>query len=134
MLREACKPRMLPQAETWHPAPRDGAPGRAEVSKMASAKDVLRNIPAVDQLLGDLEAEEAAAPRSVVVDAVRAAVEGARESLLAEPEEEITEAALREAILADARTRIRSWVQPHYRKVINATGIILPASSSASCR
>ncbi len=92
---------------------------------MASAKDVLRNIPAVDQLLADLEAEEAAAPRRVVVDAVRAAVERARESLLAGPEEDISEAALREAILADARTRIRSWVQPHYRKVINATGIIL---------
>ena len=92
---------------------------------MASAKDVLHNIPAVDQLLGDLEAEEAAAPRRVVVDAVRAAVERARTGLLADPEEDIAEAALREAILADARTRIRAWVQPHYRKVINATGIIL---------
>ncbi len=92
---------------------------------MASAKDMLQNIPAVDQLLGDLEAEEAAAPRRVVVDAVRAAVERARTGLLAEPEEDIAEAALREAILADARTRIRAWVQPHYRKVINATGIIL---------
>ncbi|HUU90651.1 MAG TPA: L-seryl-tRNA(Sec) selenium transferase [Phycisphaerae bacterium] len=92
---------------------------------MASAKDVLRNIPAVDQLLGDLEDEEAVAPRRIVVDAVRAAVERARDGLLAEPEEEIAEAALREAILADARSRIRTWVQPHYRKVINATGIIL---------
>ena len=98
---------------------------RAEASEMASAKDVLHNIPAVDQLLGDLEAEEAAAPRRVVVDAVRAAVERARTGLLADPEEDIAEAALREAILADARTRIRAWVQPHYRKVINATGIIL---------
>jgi len=92
---------------------------------MAPAKDVLRNIPAVDQLLGDLEDAAAAAPRRVVVEAVRAAVERARESLLAGPDEEIAEAALREAILADARTRIRAWVRPHYRGVINATGIIL---------
>jgi len=94
---------------------------------MPSARDVLRRIPGVDSLLEALGREDtaAAAPRPIVVDAVRSAVEAARQRLLADPDAEATEGDLRDAILADARRRTRAWMGPHFRKVINATGIIL---------
>jgi len=94
---------------------------------MPSAKDVLRKIPAVDRLLDALDAagEAAAVPRALVVDAVRSAVEAARKRLRAYPDAEMTEDALRVQILADARARLKGLTRPHFRKVINATGIIL---------
>ncbi|MBL7140639.1 MAG: L-seryl-tRNA(Sec) selenium transferase [Planctomycetes bacterium] len=94
---------------------------------MPSAKDVLRKIPAVDRLLEALEAagEATAAPRALVVDAVRSAVEAARDRLRADPDAEASEDALRDAILADARARLHGLARPYFRKVINATGIIL---------
>jgi len=92
---------------------------------MPSPKDVLRKIPGVDSLLEALETEALAAPRQVVVDAVRDAVEWARERLRAEPDAGASEESLRADILADARRRVRDLAGPHYRKVVNATGIIL---------
>jgi len=92
---------------------------------MPSPKDVLRKIPGVDSLLEALEGEALAVPRQVVVDAVRQAVEAARERLRADAEAAASEEALRAEILADARRRVRDLAGPHYRKVVNATGIIL---------
>jgi len=94
---------------------------------MPSAKDVLRRIPGVDSLLDALAPDAAAlaAPRQIVADAVREAVEAARQRLLADPDADAAEDTLRDAILADARRRTREWVGPHFRNVINATGIIL---------
>ncbi len=94
---------------------------------MPSPKDVLRKIPGVDNLLDALgpEASAASAPRPILVDAVRQAVEAARQRLLAEAEAETSEEALRADILADARRRLRDLAGPHFRRVINATGIIL---------
>ena len=79
-------------------------------------------------LLQEAESEGWAAgvPRRVLVDSVRAAVEDARGRLLESSARQMpTWPALRRTILADARQRVQSAIGPHYRKVINATGIIL---------
>jgi L-seryl-tRNA(Ser) seleniumtransferase len=90
-------------------------------------QELLRRIPSVDSLMQAAEAQwtPADAPRRVVVDAVRAAVDSARQSLQAERAAEVDADAMRAAILADVGWRIRAALGPQYRKAINATGIIL---------
>jgi len=95
---------------------------------MSSAKqNLLSQIPAVEILLRHAEAEgwAAAVPRGILVDCVRLATDQARRHLLETPDDEIDSEAMRRSILADARQRAQSAVSPYYRKVINATGIIL---------
>ena len=95
---------------------------------MSSATEaLLRKIPSVELLLQDAEQEPwiSEVPRSVLVDCVRAAVAQTRESLLRQPENDIDEDELRRVILERAQQRVRSAATPHYRKAINATGIIL---------
>ena len=64
-------------------------------------------------------------PRAVVVEALRAATAAARQSLQSEHAPSLDADALRELILADAQGRVHAALGPHYRKAINATGIIL---------
>jgi L-seryl-tRNA(Ser) seleniumtransferase len=87
----------------------------------------LRKIPSVDVLLKDAELERSAAgiPRRIVVDCVRAAVEETRNLLLAEAEGDVDQEGVYRAILDRARQRLQAAAAPHYRKVINATGVIL---------
>jgi len=95
---------------------------------MPPSKDaMLRKIPSVDVLLQDAALREAAVgvPRRIVVDTVRAAVEETRSRLLAEGAPDAAEAGLRAGILERARERLREVWTPHYRRAINATGIIL---------
>ncbi|MHC4400782.1 MAG: L-seryl-tRNA(Sec) selenium transferase [Planctomycetota bacterium] len=95
---------------------------------MASARqELLRRLPAVDVLLDDAEFGQSTSgvPRRIVVDSIREALDAARNRLLSEPTEEADEDALRQAVLADADRRVHAAMGPHYRKVINATGIIL---------
>jgi L-seryl-tRNA(Ser) seleniumtransferase len=84
-------------------------------------------IPSVEVLLGAAEARWPAAevPRRAVIAAIRAAVAAVRQQLPAAEPPPTDAAALREAILADAAKRIQATIGPHYRKAINATGIIL---------
>ena len=94
---------------------------------MATPRDtLLRRIPSVDAVLQDerLRASAADVPRRLVVDAVRAAVDDMRRHL-AESSEDMTEEAIAQAILAQAcETVQRAWA-PHFRRAVNATGIIL---------
>ena len=60
-----------------------------------------------------------------MVDSVRASLEETRKRLLAAAPEDTDQDGLRRAILARARQRIRSAAGPYYRKVINATGVVL---------
>jgi L-seryl-tRNA(Ser) seleniumtransferase len=78
-------------------------------------------------LLQQAEAERIAAevPRRILVECVRAAVEDARKRVLSEAAETLTEESLRQAIFADLRYRLDEAAGPHYRKVVNATGIVL---------
>jgi L-seryl-tRNA(Ser) seleniumtransferase len=93
----------------------------------ASPNELLRMIPSVEVLLAAAEARwpPAEVPRGVVVAAVRAATAAARELLQTVAAPPTDAGALRESILTDAGGRIQATLGPHYRKAINATGIIL---------
>ncbi|MFZ5832223.1 MAG: L-seryl-tRNA(Sec) selenium transferase [Planctomycetota bacterium] len=103
---------------------------------MSSAdRSLLRSIPAVEILLQDPRIAAAAAgqPRKLTADCVRAAIDAARQFILAgngvaqqtSADSESSGISLRNTIIADALRRLRTAAVPHYRKVINATGIIL---------
>ena len=94
----------------------------------APKQDVLRSLPSVDALLQEQPLQDCLArlPRSIVVDAIRTAIDEARQRLVAgtqcggaDPE------AVRRGVISRAQ-EITHWAAgPHYRRAINATGIIL---------
>ena len=95
---------------------------------MADARqDLFRAIPSIETLLEEHEFQQAAlkGPRRIVVAGLREAVEALRSTLRSEPLDGLSATALVERIRADARRRIAAALQPHYRRVINATGVIL---------
>ena len=91
-------------------------------------QELLRSIPSVDVLLQTVSRSGpgAAMPRAVVVEAIRAATAAARD-LRPISTRPVNMDADRSAsmILADVGRRIEAALGPHYRKAINATGIIL---------
>ena len=90
-------------------------------------QNLLGRIPSVEILLQEVESEgwTAGVPRRTLVDSMRAAVDHARMHLLEGAAADADSDGLRRTILADAQQTVQAAVQPHYRKVINATGIIL---------
>ena len=92
-----------------------------------SAEALLRKLPAVDALLNepDLESSVTELGRTVVVDSIRRAIDEVRELLMAHTLAEMDEDAIRRKIIAGVRHRLKAISMPHYRKVVNATGIIL---------
>src|SRR4030042_3069583 len=92
-----------------------------------SAEAVLRKLPAVDTLLKEPDFEISAAElgRTVVVDSIRRAIDDVRELLMNQALAETDEDGIRRKIIADVRHRLQAISRPHYRKVVNATGIIL---------
>ena len=92
-----------------------------------SNQQILRNLPSVDALLKDPDLESCATElgRTVVANSIRQAIEEVRELILAQVLAETDEDAIRRKIIADVRHRIQAISRPHYRKVVNATGIIL---------
>jgi L-seryl-tRNA(Ser) seleniumtransferase len=93
----------------------------------SSKPESFRRIPAVDTVLREMGTEWLAAgvPRQVVVDCVRAAVAQVRQSLASAGAIESDEASIRRTIAEQATLGVRAAMRPHYRRVINATGIIL---------
>jgi L-seryl-tRNA(Ser) seleniumtransferase len=104
-------------------------PGRAVYNggMTASPQELLRKIPAIETLLEAAAARWPAdeAPREVLVAALRAATAAARDLLLTSAPSPADADALSQWILSDAAARIKATLGPHYRKAINATGIIL---------
>jgi len=95
---------------------------------MEPAKETLfRQIPSVEALLQTDEMKRWATtvPRLILVDAVREAVEDTRGFIARGACGGANEAAIRQFILTRADEHLRSAVGPHYRRAINATGIIL---------
>ena len=92
-----------------------------------STAALLKKLPAVDTLLKepDLDSSAAELGRTVVVNSIRQAIEEVRELILTEAFAETDEAAIRQKIIADVMHRLKAISRPHYRKVVNATGIIL---------
>ena len=92
-----------------------------------SGQAALRKLPAVDTILNesDLKTSVTNLGRTVVVDSIRRAIDEFRELLLIKTIDETDEDSLRRKIIADVRQHLNAISRPHYRKVVNATGIIL---------
>jgi L-seryl-tRNA(Ser) seleniumtransferase len=92
-----------------------------------SAAGGLQKLPSVDTLLKnpDLESYITGIGREVVADSIRQAVEELRKLLIAQKPTQMDEATIRQKIIADTKRRLKAITSPYYRRVINATGIIL---------
>lgn len=92
-----------------------------------SKHDLLRHLPSVDAILQQTEAawQAAGVPRRILVAAVRDTLAQARQQAATEPAAAADREALRQTIVAQVNRRVQAAAGPHYRRVINATGIIL---------
>ena len=92
-----------------------------------SATAAMRNLPSVDALLKDATLENCAGVvgRKVVVDSIRRAIDQVRALIVSKAAAELDETAIREEIIADVKQRLDAIAAPYYKRVINATGIIL---------
>lgn len=88
---------------------------------------LLRKLPSVDVILRDPELESLSAKvgRNVVVESIRKSIDELRELIITQKESGLNENTIHQKILDDTKRRIKAVTSPYYRKVINATGIIL---------
>ncbi len=86
-------------------------------------QNILRKIPSVDELLKFLSFPNL--PRTIVVNAIRDSVDEFREQLLKASDKKMDDQAIQKTIVSAAEKRIERAMKPFYRRVINATGIIL---------
>ncbi len=88
---------------------------------------LLQRLPSVDSLLETDELKKLAGriPRKVIVDAVRTSIEQIRELIVTGNADKLIADEIGPKIIADAKGRIMDAMKPYYRRVINATGIIL---------
>jgi len=92
-----------------------------------SNQQILRNLPSVDSLSKDHDLESYAAElgRTVVVNSIRRVIDEVRELLMSQALVDTDEDSIRRQIIADVKINLKSISMRHYRKVVNATGIIL---------
>lgn len=92
-----------------------------------STAAALRKLPSVDALLKDPDLEHfiTGVGRKVVADSTRRAIDDVRELLKSQAPAELDESMIRQKIVDGIKQHITALAHPHYRKVVNATGIIL---------
>ncbi|UCF17732.1 MAG: hypothetical protein JSW59_09765, partial [Phycisphaerales bacterium] len=92
-----------------------------------STAAAFRRLPSVDSLLQDASLKSCAAEvgREVVVDSIRGAIDQVRAVIVSGSGTELDETAIRERIVSGVKEHLEAVARPHYKKVINATGIIL---------
>ncbi|MHC4740030.1 MAG: L-seryl-tRNA(Sec) selenium transferase [Planctomycetota bacterium] len=90
-------------------------------------EQLLRKLPSVDSLLEAPELQNCTVGigRNVLADLVRQVVDETRKVLIAQTSPEKDERALRQKIVTDIKRRLETIMTPYYRRVVNATGIIL---------
>ncbi len=90
-------------------------------------EQLLRKLPSVDSLLEDPELQNCTdgIGRKVLANLVRQVVDETRKVLIAQTSPEKDESAIRPKILKDIKHRLETIMTPYYRRVVNATGIIL---------
>ncbi|MBN2181713.1 MAG: L-seryl-tRNA(Sec) selenium transferase [Sedimentisphaerales bacterium] len=95
--------------------------------KNDSSAAVFQKLPSIDTLLKDSEMETliAEAGRQVVVDSLRAAVEQVRQILISKQAADMDEKEIYKEIISGTKLAVKSTLNPFFRKVVNATGIIL---------
>jgi len=87
----------------------------------------LRHIPSVDAVLKDpsLETLQRQLGRAPVAEAVREAIDGVRQLLIAGQEGGGDEAEIRQQVLVELDRQLAPIRAPFYRRVVNAAGIVL---------
>lgn len=92
-----------------------------------SIQELLRSIPSVDAILRQTEAALLASgvPRRLIVDAVRAAIDRARQLVSSDSQRSWSKETLESTIVEQVHRQVSTAAARHYRRVINATGIIL---------
>jgi L-seryl-tRNA(Ser) seleniumtransferase len=87
----------------------------------------LRKLPSVDALLKEPELQNyvASVGHKVVVDSIRKAIEEVRGCLVNKTMSRADEDAIPRKIVDDIKIQLEGIAKPYYRKVVNATGIIL---------
>jgi len=90
-------------------------------------KQILRRVPSVDAVLKAPEMEALAADfgHRLVADAVREAIAQVRQELMTDPAGGVDDAAIRASVLTVAAERLAATAKSHYRRVVNAAGIVL---------
>ena len=89
-------------------------------------KELFRKLPATDDVLRQLEEleENTGIPRPMLRDAVTQFLDRCREAIRRQEVTDPEELALT-ALLPRAQETIRGLVRPHFRRVINATGVVV---------
>ncbi|MBN1806597.1 MAG: L-seryl-tRNA(Sec) selenium transferase [Sedimentisphaerales bacterium] len=90
-------------------------------------EQLLRKLPSVDTLLkkSELESLLSDVGRKIVVESIRKSIDELRELIIKQKETKLDESAIHQKIIAATNRRIKAVTSPYYRKVVNATGIIL---------
>jgi L-seryl-tRNA(Ser) seleniumtransferase len=90
-------------------------------------EQLLRKLPSVDVLLKNPELESllADAGRKFVVESIRKSIDELRELIIRQKETELDESTIHKKIISATKLRIKAITSSYYRRVINATGIIL---------
>ena len=90
-------------------------------------QSLLRKLPSVDALLQapELEIYVKESPRKIVIDSIQQAVQQTRGLIISGETANLTEDTIDSSIKSDAIQRIKTATTRHYRRVVNATGIIL---------
>jgi L-seryl-tRNA(Ser) seleniumtransferase len=86
---------------------------------MAEARELLRRLPKIDELLRRAELQETEAPRWALVEALRAEVERLRQGILSGRSTAI------EVDWSGVKRQAEALVRPSLRPVVNATGVVL---------
>ena len=90
-------------------------------------QQLLRQIPSVDTVLKAFEATASGRrfPQKIVVQAIRDSIEQIRRRITSGQAENLDAGAMQHQIIADIAQRTAAVMNPHYRRVINAAGIVL---------
>ncbi len=90
-------------------------------------QNLLRRLPKVDQLLADpqIQALLTRVPRSLVLKAIRTTLENLRLAILDEDSRGEAPDLDRETILSHVVVLVGDLARPHFRRVVNATGVII---------
>ena len=90
-------------------------------------EQLLRKIPSVDVLVSSPELSEYASsiPHSFLVDSIRESTDEVRQHILTEKNDIMNKQAIKQSIIYGAKRILGQFMETYYRKVINATGIIL---------
>jgi len=90
-------------------------------------EQLLRKLPSVDSLLEDPELQNCTVgiSRKILANLVRQVVDETRKVLIAQTSPEKDESAIRRKIVTDIKLTLETIMKPYYRRVVNATGIIL---------